>query len=111
MMKAINVSYLMSHDTGVVQHYYRPTEDDLLTEYLKTVDLLTINEENRLKIKVDELSQKTQDNEYIIKSKLLEKDEEITEMKEQIKLLMQSRSEILECLKHPDKIMQISQED
>jgi integrase len=31
------------------KHYYRPEEEVLLAEYLKAVDLLTINEENRLK--------------------------------------------------------------
>lgn len=110
VMKSINVSFLMSHDIGIEQHYYRPTEEELLSDYLKAIDLLTINDENRLRIRVDELSQKTKDSEYIIKSKLLEKDNEINEMKQQILVLTQSQKEILECLKHPDKIMQISQE-
>ena len=45
-MKSINISILMSHDTGIVQHYYKPKEEELLEDYLKAVDLLTINEEN-----------------------------------------------------------------
>ena len=31
----------------------RPTEQEMLDEYMKAVNLLTINEENRLKLKVE----------------------------------------------------------
>lgn len=41
---------------GTTGSYYRPDESELLQEYLKAVDLLTINEENRLKKKVEELT-------------------------------------------------------
>jgi hypothetical protein len=34
----------------------------------------------------------------------------ISKMEEQIQILMDSRKEILECLKFPDKLMQISKE-
>lgn len=78
VMKSINVSSLMSHDTGIVQHYYRPTEDDLLKEYLRAAaDLLTINEENRLKIKVEELTEK-QDEISLMK---LEHEKEMNRMR------------------------------
>jgi integrase len=40
-------------------NYYRPGQDEILQEYLKAVDLLTINEENRLKREVFELRQKS----------------------------------------------------
>jgi hypothetical protein len=36
--------------------YYKPTEEEMLNEYLKAVNLLTINEENRLKEKVEKLT-------------------------------------------------------
>ena len=60
-MKSINVARLMSHDTGIVRHYYRPTEDDILNEYLKAIDSLTINEENWLQTRVKELTEKNRD--------------------------------------------------
>lgn len=82
VMKSIHVSMLMSHDTGIVQHYYRPKEEELLEEYLKTSDLLTINEENRLSKKVLELQEKNKDNKYIIEGKLIEKDKEIAFLRE-----------------------------
>lgn len=49
---------LTDHKIGVRAKYLDYTEDDLLQEYLKAVNLLTINEENRLKLKVRELTEK-----------------------------------------------------
>jgi integrase len=49
---------LMGHTTGLDDNYYRPSQQEVLDEYLKAVDLLTINEENRLKRKVVELTAK-----------------------------------------------------
>lgn len=46
---------LLGHSIGLNNAYYRPGEDEILSEYLKAVDLLTINEENRLKVKVKTL--------------------------------------------------------
>jgi integrase len=39
----------MGHSIGLDDHYFKPGENDVLEEYLKAVDCLTINEENRLK--------------------------------------------------------------
>jgi len=47
---------LLGHSIGLSNSYYRPDTNEILTEYLKAVDLLTINEENRLKRKVEKLS-------------------------------------------------------
>jgi hypothetical protein len=46
---------LLGHKIGLASCYYRPTQEDMLNEYLKAVNLLTINEENRLKQKVETL--------------------------------------------------------
>jgi hypothetical protein len=54
-MKLLNVKLLMGHDTGLEKSYYKPDEKTLLEDYLKVVDLLTINEENRLKMRVEQL--------------------------------------------------------
>lgn len=42
---------LLGHKIGLASCYYRPTEEDFIQEYLKAVNLLTINEENKLKQK------------------------------------------------------------
>lgn len=46
---------LLGHKIGLASAYYKPSEDDFLREYLKAVNNLTINEENRLKMKVEKL--------------------------------------------------------
>jgi hypothetical protein len=46
---------LLGHSIGLNKAYYRPCEDELLEEYLKAVDMLTINEENRLRKQVEYL--------------------------------------------------------
>lgn len=43
------------HSRGLDRNYDRTTEEDRLQEYLKSVDLLTINPENRLKTKIYEM--------------------------------------------------------
>jgi integrase len=101
----------MGHSIGLDDHYFKPGENDMLQEYLKAVDYLTINEENRLKIKVGELIEKSKNNEYIIKAKLQEKDDEVRNMKDQIVALQDAQKEILECLKYPDKMAAIAREN
>jgi integrase len=46
---------LTGHSIGVRSKYLNYTDEDLLQEYLKAVNNLTINEENRLKLKVKSL--------------------------------------------------------
>lgn len=52
---------LLGHSIGLDDKYYRPTPEQLLDEYLKAVDLLTIDDNNRLRRKVEELTIKTSD--------------------------------------------------
>jgi hypothetical protein len=40
---------MMGHSVGLSDSYYRATESELLEDYLKAIDLLTINEENKLR--------------------------------------------------------------
>jgi hypothetical protein len=45
----------MGHSVGLSDSYYRATESELLEDYLKIIDFLTINEENRLRKKIENL--------------------------------------------------------
>ena len=54
-MKPINVEILMGHSVGISDSYYRPTENELLQDYLKAVDPLTISEEKQLRHEVEKL--------------------------------------------------------
>jgi integrase len=44
---------LLGHSIGLSDSYYRPDANEILQEYLKAVDLLTINEENRLRRQIE----------------------------------------------------------
>jgi hypothetical protein len=83
----------MGHDIGVSASYYKPTEREVLEDYLKAIGLLTINSDSKLLQKqVEELKEKSTDNEYI-KGKLQEKDEQIQILmnkKEKFEQLIQS---------------------
>lgn len=73
-MKSIHVELTHGHSIGVSEHYYRPTESDVLEDYMThAADALTISSENRLKTKVQQLEgQQT---------------EEITSLKERVQEL------------------------
>jgi integrase len=78
VMKPANVEVLMGHSIGISDSYYRPSDKDILDDYLKAVDLLTINTTQIvLEKQITELKEKSRDTEYIIKAKLQEKDEQI----------------------------------
>ena len=70
----------MAHSLGESGNYHRPTETQLLEDYLKAVDLLTVNEENRLSKKINELQEKNEEKDYVIRGKLQEKDEQINQL-------------------------------
>jgi hypothetical protein len=66
----------MGQDTGLAASYYKPTTKELLDEYLKAVDNLTINtlQTNEEVIK----------NQQLLSTELRVKDREIRELKEQV---------------------------
>lgn len=114
VMKPINVEITMGHDIGVPASYYKPTEREVLEDYLKAVDLLTINSDKLiLQKQVLELKEKSKDSEYIIKAKLQEKEEQIQNMKGKydtdIALLKDAISDMQQLLKNPKKLTEISQ--
>lgn len=86
-MKPINTEKLMNHSIGISNSYYRATENDILEDYLKAVDYLTVSKENKT---VEE----KQDN-----------DREVQNLKEQMRLMKESQTEILALLKDPSKLI------
>jgi len=88
VMRPVNVEITMGHDIGVSKSYYKPTEKEVMEDYLKAVDSLTIHGDKIvLQKQVTELKEKTRDNEYIIKAKLQEKDNDIAELKAAVAFL------------------------
>ena len=74
----------MGHSIGLDDHYFTPGDTYVLQEYLKAVDNLTINEENRLRIKVEELTKKKNE----IETMELKHREEIKVIHEQMNQMM-----------------------
>ena len=95
-MKSINVEILMGHTIGVSDSYYKPSEKEILEDYMKAIDVLTIHKNNNtiLEKQVKELKERNEDNEYIIKSKLQERDEAITTLSDQVLKLMEEINQI-----------------
>jgi integrase len=91
-MKPINIETLMGHSTGISDSYYRPTEHDLLEDYLKVVDVLTISGENHHHLEQEIARLKAQSDQADLykqryaemRLSLDEKDETIKGIKEQI---------------------------
>lgn len=82
LMKPANVELLLGHDLGISKSYYKPLEKDVLQDYLKAIDVLSFYSESiKLSKKIQDLEGRSQNNNYIIKGKLLEKDEEISQLK------------------------------
>jgi len=82
-MKPINIEKLLSHSIGISNSYYRPTENELLEDYLKCIDLISLDKENKLQKQLHKYVDKNNEETYIIKGKLQEKDEEIKQLNEQ----------------------------
>ena len=74
----------MGHSIGLDDHYFSPLDTYVLNEYLKAVDYLTINEENRLRLKLDEVTKKKDG----IETMELKHREEIATIREQMNQLM-----------------------
>ena len=96
MMKSINVEILMGHTIGVSDSYYKPSEKEILEDYLRAVDVLTIYKNNNtiLEKEVKELKVKNENSEYIIRSKLQKRDDAITALSDQLVKLMEEVKEL-----------------
>lgn len=72
----------MGHDIGVFESYWRLTEHELLEDYLKAVPLLSILRNNKVLDKqIEELTEKSKEENYMIKKKLSEKEKEIEDLR------------------------------
>jgi hypothetical protein len=97
-MNPLNAELLMDHKVGVENNYHRPDEQELLNDYLKAVDFLTINTERKaavqLQKQVTALKEEREHNNYAIMGKLAEKEKEAVESKNKLREL-EAQQEIL----------------
>jgi hypothetical protein len=76
-IKSINIEVLMGHSIGISDSYYKITEDELLNEYLKAVEYLTLSSETQLQNQVSEMMLKNHKDTNLINEKISEKEKEI----------------------------------
>jgi hypothetical protein len=87
-MGPVNVETLMAHSTGMSDHYYRPTEHDLLKDYLKAVDNLTIDNTRQMVIK------EVSENQQALAVQMESKDKEIQELRDKMARMEESQLKI-----------------
>jgi len=97
-MKPINVEILLSHNVGISNSYYKPTENDLLEDYLKVINLLSIDKQSKLEAELQDYEQRNKEENYVIRGKLQEREDELREFQERyekdlenIKMEMESK--------------------
>jgi len=92
-MKPINVELLMGHSVGISDSYYRPTENELLQDYLRATDALTISQEKQLRHQVENLKVENAEidimkRNYVDMKLVLEgKDAEVSRLSDTVSLL------------------------
>jgi DNA anti-recombination protein RmuC len=92
-LQSSKIDALMGWKKGLLHVYDRSGLDELLSEYLKAVDLLTINDENRLRARVATLEE--------------DKDRTILELQNQIKTLREDRGQ--EIAKLEERIKKVDE--
>jgi type II secretory pathway pseudopilin PulG len=91
---------MLGHSLGLDDAYLRLSEEEVLTEYLKAVDSLTINNENRLQKQVTELTQK-QDDIELMRAEHQRKD---LELREQMQHQQQQYQRMIEEFQERDRM-------
>ena len=98
-VKPVVKEMLLGHKTGLDTVYYKPEEGELLQEYVKAIDYLTINDEHRLQKQVTELTQKQEDIE-LMKVEQRRKD---LELREQMQHQQQQYQRMIEEFQDRDR--------
>jgi integrase len=93
----------MGHSIGYDDNYFKPSENDILEEYLTAVDWLTINEENRLKKQVKELTKKQGEIE-VMKERYEQEIKDIHEQMNHIMLMIQQNPTLAQV--KPEALLQ-----
>ncbi len=108
-MTPLNVALLESHDTGISQSYFRPSKQELLEAYLKIVDNLVINRDQKVATQwqktVSELTEKSEHENYAILSKLAEKEKETENVKKQLEELQKQQQNMIQFFNTNMEIM------
>jgi hypothetical protein len=107
-MRSINVAWTMGHSIGISESYYKPTEDEVLKDYLNVVDQLTISDESQIVRKeIVELQKRSTDNEYILKAKLQVMESKYDHIRDEVSAMREAQDDLRQLLKDPQKLLNI----
>lgn len=106
-MKPINVEILMGHSVGISDSYYRPTENELLEDYLKAIDALIISEEKQLRHQVEELKVENAEID-IMKKCYLDMKLALENKDKDVALLKEAMLDMQQLLRNPEKLAEMS---
>lgn len=90
-MKPINVELTMGQVLGLSESYYKPTEKEVLEDYLKAVPLLTINDNNN---NIESLKEQQE----VLERKQEDKDREIEQLRQEQQEIMNNLKLIMPML-------------
>ncbi len=77
-MRPINIEILMGHSVGISDSYYRATENELLVDYSKAIDSLTLGIEHRLEKNISTIEEQASTNDKALKSELYANGQQIS---------------------------------
>ncbi|HEX6253816.1 MAG TPA: hypothetical protein VFZ55_06315 [Nitrososphaera sp.] len=89
-MLRTNVEYIIGHNIGISQSYYRPTERELLLDYLKAVPLLTLNDTEDIEA--------LKERQEVLKQKEEAKDRELEELKSRMDIMSQNMASLMKFI-------------
>jgi hypothetical protein len=104
-MNPLYSEYVMGHRSGLTKSYFKPSDTELLEGndkalgYISVINDLTINEEYRLRKKVDELTKKKGE----IETLKIRHNQEIKAMRDQM-------NQIISMIQHNPKLAQVKPE-
>jgi hypothetical protein len=105
LMRPINVEITMGHNIGISASYYRPTEQEVLEDYLKAVDSLTVDGDKvMLQKQAEKLKEKSENNDILIRAKLSSREKEIELLHQKDSMNMDAISAL------SDRLTKITQE-
>ncbi|MDQ4066217.1 MAG: hypothetical protein M3114_01360, partial [Thermoproteota archaeon] len=89
VMNRSNVELLIGHSSGLQGSYYKPTEEEVLEDYLKAVPLLKINDNNVVSLKEEQQA---------LERKQEDKDREIQQLRQEQQKIMNNLKQIMPML-------------
>jgi hypothetical protein len=110
VMKPANVELLMGRDLGLSQSYYKPTEQQLLEDYLRAAEagVLTINREFVLSKEIEKQKIKNMEYSNLISNKLQEKDQQINSLMSQFSRMKIMVDRLMTALSHSEDQNQVN---